>query len=709
MSTADSRISRPEFRLAIVFCAWTLFGLAQVVIAAAMMNHWTATGIGRSALMFMPRVWVWALVTPLIAQWDIEARKRFTSVTGRITAHVPSYVACAMLQAVVRRTTIVMIGQQPEVPYYVTVLYFADIEAVRYVAALMLGRVLEVSRELVRRERREVALKEEIARAQLHFLDLQLQPHFLFNALGSISELAHEAPQAAARMVEHLTSLLRYATESRSGQYVKLREELAALDPYLHIQRMRFPDWLSIEERIEPAAEEAMIPRMLLQPLVENAIRHGLSHRESGGRIIFGASVLDGDLVISVYDNGAGLQSAGARPGLGIGLGNIRERLATLYGDAQSLELVNHKEGGVEVLLRIPFRRDVPAQIRELVDDTDVDVHEGNEASIEEVSTLRGWLRLTWGWIVAGIFMLLLSLFYVFLRHPETHEPTLLIIRRHVIFDGLWILLTPLVIAAGKAMPISRRTGRYSVPFHVLLGSIVSFAHIAVCRILVSGDQPSLFSGIYMDSLFWNLAAYGVLLGIAHRSAIEGWIKEKDLAAAKMKADLTTARLSTVMLELRPDFLLSSLSSLRTLVTVDVKKAELLLANLADFLRLTMESLTRQTITVERELALLDSYAKVHNSAAGEFPTIQRVVPSSLEAAMVPTGVTRILAERLMEKGDIPENLIVSVRRKDDALTVRVSPGGSGLMPDGLEVDLPYKRGNSHAAKHTAALALQHG
>src|SRR4029079_8922679 len=282
---------------------------------------------------FMPRVWIWALATPLIAAVDTYARRHSSSVARRIAWHLPVFALMCLVQAALRRATLSVLSPMPgTVPFWVIYLYYADIEAVRYVASLTLGRVLEATRELVRKERREAVLKEEIAKAQLHYLDLQLQPHFMFNALGSIAELAHEAPAAAARMVEHLTSLLRYATQPRTGQEVTLREELAQLTPYLEIQRMRFPDWLTISEKIEPEAEDAMIPRLLLQPLVENAIRHGLSHRRSGGRIEFGASIHGDDLVLSIYDNGVGLTSESKTPGLGIGMGNIRSGLQSLIG-----------------------------------------------------------------------------------------------------------------------------------------------------------------------------------------------------------------------------------------------------------------------------------------------------------------------------------------------------------------------------------------
>ena len=736
----DSRITRPATSWAIAFAAWTAFGVAQIIIASLAWGNWNAEFVAKSAFQFLPRVWIWAAVTPLIAAWDVRARNRSSSLLGRASYHLPLFALLCFAQAVLRRATATALGSGPmTVPFYVTYLYFADIEAVRYVASLMLGRVVEATRELVRKEHREALLKEEIAKAQLHYLDLQLQPHFMFNALGSIAELAHEAPSAAARMVEHLTSLLRYATQPRSGQEVTLREELAALAPYLEIQRMRFPDWLTIGEQIEPDAEDAMIPRMLLQPLVENAIRHGLSHRRSGGRIVFGASVHGDELVLSVYDNGAGFSSDAKNPGLGIGLGNIRHRLSTMYGESQSLELLKHEEGGVEVLLRLPFRRG-PAAIADhsggLPLAIEAEVHAQPAKQPEKRSQPR---RFVVSWLITGLVLTLYSLFYITIRHPPGQTPPLDVIRQHIVNIALWIALTPIAVILAGRFPLSRKQIAVSLPIHIIAGTTVAVGHYVLWRVIM-GDfmYPYLTSGA-LDVIFWNLTAYGVLVAIAQRSIIEDWIRERDVAAARMRAELTTARLSTVMLEIRPDFLLSSLASLRVLVLCDAAKAEKLLTSLADFLRLTLESLTRPTVSVEREIALLEAYATVHRAGAGDFPELLLEIPKPVEGEVVPTGVTRIMVERLLESGTIPDCIVVSIRRTDLGLTVRVAPADvsktseflrapqsrdpfgrlarltdSGAVvrfseeTSSLEVDLPRKRGN-HAAEKPGTLVLQYG
>jgi sensor histidine kinase YesM len=572
----------------VALAAWTTFGLAQTLLASFMTREASTTwGILRTMEQFMPRVIVWAAVTPLITWVDLLIRERTSSAAARVALHTPLFLACAIVQTVIRRSTLVLIDMPSPLPFYVTLYYFADVEAVRYVASLMLGRVLEAASDLAKRERRAAQLEEELAQAQIHYLDLQLQPHFLFNALGSIAELAHEAPQAAAKMVDHLMSLLRYATQRRTRQEVTLREELAALHPYLEIQRARFPDWLEITEHVEDHAYDAMVPRMLLQPLVENAIRHGLSHRRRGGLIELCASAHGGDLMISVADNGVGLNPGSSSRGLGIGLTNIRERLSTLYHERQSIELLSHDRGGVEVLLRSPYRLESATGYSSSVDDEESNRTAELPLPDAPVSNAR---RLTYAWLITFVGLTSLSVSYTMLRHPTDHEPFTELILRHVVHATLWILLTPFVIYVGRKIQFTRSNLFYSIPLHVCIGSFVSFVHLWGSRILVGGMQPDLFAGIFMDWVFWNLTAYGVLVGFAQRTRIEAWIRERDSAAARLKAELTQARLSAVVLELKPEFLLSSLTTLRSLVLEDAAKAELLLTSLADFLRTTLES-----------------------------------------------------------------------------------------------------------------------
>ncbi|MFY0533145.1 sensor histidine kinase [Nannocystis pusilla] len=211
-----------------------------------------------------------------------------------------------------------------------------------------------------RRERRRATeaaqLSAQLAEAQLAALKAQLHPHFLFNALGSISELVHLDPDGADRMLVKLSALLRRALDVASTQEVTLAEELSFLQPYLEIEQVRFADRLTVCWDIEPQARAALVPHLALQPLLENAIVHGIAPRAGGGTVGVAAWVVGERLVLAVRDDGVG--SAGrVRAGVGVGLTNTRARLERLYGAAHRFTVSDVAGGGVEVMLELPLRR----------------------------------------------------------------------------------------------------------------------------------------------------------------------------------------------------------------------------------------------------------------------------------------------------------------------------------------------------------------
>lgn len=214
--------------------------------------------------------------------------------------------------------------------------------------------------EYRQREQEAAALTTELVQAKLEALRMQLQPHFLFNTLHTISALIHDNPEAADRMVARLSELLRLALDQAETQEVPLRQELAFLERYLDIERIRFQDRLELKLDLEPGLESMLVPSLVLQPLVENAIRHGIEAREEMGRIEIAARRRDGMLELTVSDNGSGLPEPDPAPRReGIGLTNTRSRLRHLYGDAHRLELNSPPGGGLEVRLVIPCRAGV--------------------------------------------------------------------------------------------------------------------------------------------------------------------------------------------------------------------------------------------------------------------------------------------------------------------------------------------------------------
>jgi sensor histidine kinase YesM len=216
-------------------------------------------------------------------------------------------------------------------------------------------RLHDREREASRLALRASRLETRLARAQLDSLKMQLQPHFLFNTLHSVSALIHEDGEAADLMIARLSDFLRLVIVHAGEQEVALVEELEFLHRFLEIQQVRFQDRLHVSIDADPEALKGMVPNLVLQPLVENAIRHAVEPRATGGRVAVRA-VRDGDaLRLSVRDDGPGLGPSSS-PGTGVGIANTRARLEHLYGERQTLAIENHPDGGVLVSVTFPWR-----------------------------------------------------------------------------------------------------------------------------------------------------------------------------------------------------------------------------------------------------------------------------------------------------------------------------------------------------------------
>jgi sensor histidine kinase YesM len=206
------------------------------------------------------------------------------------------------------------------------------------------------------REHRAVELEQRLTSARLQALQMQLNPHFLFNTLNAISSLMHQDVNAADRMLVRLSELLRRALDTRDRQEVPLREELAFLERYLEIEQTRFGSRLVVERAIDATVLDAMVPNLLLQPLVENAIKHGIEGQRRG-QIRLAAQRDGNQVVLRIRDNGPGPSRGGTSTrGHGIGLSNTCRRLEQLYGSGQELTLKDAHGGGTEVVVRLPWR-----------------------------------------------------------------------------------------------------------------------------------------------------------------------------------------------------------------------------------------------------------------------------------------------------------------------------------------------------------------
>lgn len=352
----------------LILGAWTVYGLVHAVywMATNQTQLWRWGWIVATALIL---AWVWAALTPLVFRLSTAAAPARVGWTASIAIHGAVLATISLVMTALRLALIAVLLTDVTPPlasrfeyvpkifaevFWSRAVFWADVHLFTYLTVVLTGLALASHRRYVDRALRAHVLETQLARAQLHFLELQLQPHFLFNSLNAIQELAHETPNAAERMLRRLHALLAMSLERSGRDEVSLAEELAALEPYLDIQRTRF-EWLSVKVSADEAARLALVPHLILQPLAENAIRHGLAVRQAPGHIDVSAERRGDRLLLRVRDDGVGLSPLkSGRPG--IGLRNAGERLRQLYGADHRFELRQAPGSGVLVEIEIPYR-----------------------------------------------------------------------------------------------------------------------------------------------------------------------------------------------------------------------------------------------------------------------------------------------------------------------------------------------------------------
>jgi two-component system, LytTR family, sensor kinase len=228
---------------------------------------------------------------------------------------------------------------------------------VLYGVILLVGWMLESRAKLARQQTEAARLNEQVAKAQLSALRQQIEPHFLFNTLNTIAGLVREGKNdGAVDMIAGLSDLLRRTLQSTDRQQVELREEFEIVTKYLEIEKARFAERLQVQIDVPYELMRVRVPSLILQPIVENAVKHGIAKRIQGGRIAISASRANGTLTLRVANDGPGFAPEWERKG--IGLTNVRERLASLYGVAGELVVGNGERGAV-VTIAMPDREEV--------------------------------------------------------------------------------------------------------------------------------------------------------------------------------------------------------------------------------------------------------------------------------------------------------------------------------------------------------------
>ncbi len=322
-------------------------------------------------LLNMTYWWSWALLVPGVIWMARRFHLGRQTWKASLAAHVVGVVAFVAAHTLLTVTCRVIImssmGRESSWMSEMQRLFFLnfDWEMMTYWAIIGLSHSLDFHSESQDRSLAAAQLETRLAEAQLQALQRQLHPHFLFNTLHTISALMHRDTDAADAMLARLSDLLRLTLDRITVQEVTLREELEFIDKYLEIERTRYGDRLQVSMTIEPETLDALVPNLLLQPLVENAIRHGIAPKVGGGRMEVTSRRDGGNLVLFVRDNGPGLpQEKRDALNTGVGVTNTRSRLEHLYRDRFRLEFNEPMCGGLAVTIVIPFA--VPAESRQM-------------------------------------------------------------------------------------------------------------------------------------------------------------------------------------------------------------------------------------------------------------------------------------------------------------------------------------------------------
>ena len=346
----------------LVVSAWTLVGLGYFAsLVYGPTEPASAVGWVQLLVFAVGTAWIWAALTPVVLwltrRGSFDDGRRLGSAGIYGIAGVAFFLASGILEWLLGRLSGVTAPGQ----FWATLLTeCVETRILAFLAMITLGWAVRYLALYRTRHLHASDLEARLAKTHLQVLKMQLQPHFLFNTLNAIAELVHTDPEAADQMITRLGRLLRLSLDHASHQVVPLRQEADFLRVYMEIEQVRFQDRLQVVWDLAPDTLDAAVPTLLWQPVLENAIRHGVTPLAGRGRIVITSRRESEDLVLEIRDNGRGLPPGGA-PRQGVGLRNVRERVEQLYGPRARFVLSPAIGGGTAATLRLPFVHcDVP-------------------------------------------------------------------------------------------------------------------------------------------------------------------------------------------------------------------------------------------------------------------------------------------------------------------------------------------------------------
>lgn len=344
----------------IAFVLWTLLAFLSAAGAHVYLSS-TGTPVSWTQLLAWNILisFVWSVLTPVV--YELSCRYTFDRTSWKLSLpiHIGASVLLAFLgaMAMVALNPLVTWTKEPPVPFFAHVLSRTFMDIQRYWYVLLITQAIGFYGKYQERQLLSSQLEAQLANAQLEVLKIQLEPHFLFNTLNSIASLARHDGIAAENMTLQLADLLRMSLDGVGVHEVPLHQELMFLQKYVDIQLTRFPDRLSVETEIDPRTLDTLVPNLILQPLVENAIRHGISPRRAPGLVRISTWRDRDDVWMEIRDNGVGFtRGRGVAPSEGVGLRNTRSRLRQLYNEDHAMVLEDTPGGGCTVKIRVPYR-----------------------------------------------------------------------------------------------------------------------------------------------------------------------------------------------------------------------------------------------------------------------------------------------------------------------------------------------------------------
>jgi two-component system LytT family sensor kinase len=681
--------------------AWTAFGLAQSAAALFSASHLTRSSAIQMLTLQMSFSMIWAVFAPFVAELARRRDLRRRPYSVNILAHIGGLAVCAFLECAWLRYCIAAYTMQSPPPLFRSSFgYTFPFTLVTYAAVIAIVYAIDAYRAQRRSQLAASDLSAQLSRAQLEALTLQLQPHFLFNTLHSISELVHGNARAARRMLAHLSALLRVSFDRATDHEARLRDELEFLTSYLEIQRVRFGEKLRFEIDVPQELLDARVPHLLLQPLAENSIRHGIAVQRRPGMINISARRSANDLSIEIRDNGVGLRSGAGAQREGLGLTTTRKRLQQLYGTDQRLEVLDDPAGGAVARLVIPFsvcdRNAAPEPAAEesyeaQPEDADESSPAGSEEdaqpqAVSKWSKRRVAVVLAAAWAVVASITLQIDVFFWDMLHSNMKRAKHFVVLD--VADAAFVIPVALAaIALSRRWPLEAGNWKRRLLLHMAVG--IAFAYADFFFRKATGYFPpvaKLTGAAGINTFCWAGSLYLIAAGVAHATQFYGELRARQVQTAATRAQLAAVELEVLRLRLHPQFLLNTLAAIAQVVDTDPEAADEMTARLGDLLRMMLDSSSAAEVTVRQELDCVGAVLELADPRWSQASLVRiDAEPNCLDALVPNTLLQSLIIDALAVAANASESfgLTLRVRRRSSRVEVLLDVHPA----DGADVD----------------------